>query len=360
MDEQNVIENIDNSDVIIPEINYIDYVDREVKEYFDILEPEYPEWLNEYINTDILLKQQHISTTCGTIYSDLFESDFSLSSLDHSIGVALICWHFTHDKKITLAGLFHDVATPVFKHTIDFLKGDHMTQEATEELTSDIISTSEEVMSLLRRDNIELSEIDDYTIYPIADNSTPMLAADRLEYSLSHALFTYKLLGKDEIKEIYDDIEIQINEHGKPELGFKTKKIARELVKVTSKLSIIYRDDRTRYSMQFLADIVKKLHEEKIITESDLYNLTEKEVIDIIERSKYADVFKTWKNAKKVETSKEKPNNVYYVHQGSKVRYIDPLVNGVRISKACKIANKMIQKNLSYDMSNYVYLDFDF
>ncbi|MGI6443900.1 MAG: HD domain-containing protein [Candidatus Dojkabacteria bacterium] len=360
MGEQNVIENIDNSDVIIPEINYIDYVDREVKEYFDILEPEYPEWLNEYINTDILLKQQHISTTCGTIYSDLFESDFSLSSLDHSIAVALICWHFTHDKKVTLAGLFHDVATPVFKHTIDFLKGDHMTQEATEELTSDIISSSEEVMSLLRRDNIELSEIDDYAIYPIADNSTPMLAADRLEYSLSHALFTYKLLGKDKIKEIYDDIEIQINEHGKQELGFKTKKIARELVKVTSKLSIIYRDDRTRYSMQFLADIIKKLYEEKAITESDLYNLTEKEVIDIIEKSKYADVFKKWKNAKKVKTSKEKPSNVYYVHQGSKVRYIDPLVNGVRMSKACKIANKMIQKNLSYDMDNYVYLDFDF
>ena len=340
--------------------NYIDNVNKKIREYFNILEPEYPNWLNEYINTDILLKQQHISTTCGTIYSDLFESDFSLSSLDHSVGVALICWHFTHDKKVTLAGLFHDIATPVFKHTIDFLKGDYMTQESTEELTSEIISSSKEVMSLLKRDNIELSEIDDYTIYPIADNSTPMLASDRLEYSLSHALFTYKLLEKDKIKEIYDDIEIQINEHGKEELGFKTKKTAREFVKVTSKLSVIYREDRTRYSMQFLADIIKKLYEEKTITESDLYNLTEKEVIDIIEKSKYSDVFKIWKNAKKVKTSKEKPNNVYYVHQGSKVRYIDPLVNGVRISKACKIADKMIKKNLSYDMSNYVYLDFDF
>lgn len=112
MDEQNVIENIDNSDVIIPEINYIDYVDREVKEYFDILEPEYPEWLNEYINTDILLKQQHISTTCGTIYSDLFESDFSLSSLDHSIGVALICWHFTHDKKDYISRIIPRCSNP--------------------------------------------------------------------------------------------------------------------------------------------------------------------------------------------------------------------------------------------------------
>ena len=56
-----------------------------------------------------MLKQQDISITCGTIYSDLFESDYFFSSLDHSIAVALIIWHFTHDKKQTLSGLFHDL-----------------------------------------------------------------------------------------------------------------------------------------------------------------------------------------------------------------------------------------------------------
>ena len=41
-----------------------------------------------------------------------------------------------------------------------------------------------------------------------------------------------------------------------------------------------------------------------------------------------------------------------------KVRYIDPLWNGKRISKQCKIAEKMISNNLSYKMDNYIYLDF--
>jgi hypothetical protein len=36
-----------------------------------------------------LLKQRYISMTCGTIYSDLFESEFFFSSLDHSVAVAL-------------------------------------------------------------------------------------------------------------------------------------------------------------------------------------------------------------------------------------------------------------------------------
>ena len=337
---------------------YYSNISKEIKDYFAILEPNFPEWLNEYIDTKELLSQQYISVTCGTIYSNLFESDFFFSSLDHSVAVALIVWHFTHDKKQTLSGLFHDIATPVFKHCVDFLNGDYMNQESTEDLTTEIIKNSKEIMALLKKDNIEISEVDNYHLYPIADNDTPKLSADRLEYSLSNALFTYKLLDIKSIKEIYDDIEIQNNEENEMELGFKTKKVARNFVKVTSRLSIIYREDRTRYSMQFIADILKKLSDESKISKKDLYELKESEVIDIIESSKYKNIFNLWRNAKKVKISKEKPENVYYVHHGAKVRYINPLFNGKRISKCCKIANKMIEDNLAYDMNNYVYLDF--
>ena len=338
---------------------YYDNISEEIKEYFKVLEPNFPEWLNEYIDTKELLIQQYISITCGTIYSDLFESDFFFSTLDHSVAVALIVWHFTHDKKQTLSGLFHDIATPVFKHCVDFLNGDYMTQESTEDLTTNKIKNSKEISALLERDKINVAEVDNYHLYPIADNDTPKLSADRLEYSLSNALFTYRMLNHDSIKEIYDDIEIQLNEENEIELGFKTKRIARNFVKVTSKLSIIYREDRTRYSMQLLADILKRLSNENKISKKDLYELKESDIINIIENSKYNNIFNIWKNAKKVKISKEEPKNVYYVHHGAKVRYIDPLFNGERISKRCKIANKMIENNLAYDMNNYVYLDFN-
>ena len=338
-------------------MNYLNSLDNKTKDYFDVLEPNFPEWLIEYINTEEMLKQQYISITCGTIYSDLFESSYFFSSLDHAIAVALIIWHFTHDKKQTLSGLFHDIATPVFKHCVDFLNGDYMTQESTEDLTTKIISESTEIKNLLKKDNILLEEVDDYHKYPIADNDTPKLSSDRLEYSLSNALLTYNLLDLDEIKEIYNDIEIQKDEEGIDELSFKTKNIARKFVKVTSRLSIIYREDRTRYSMQFLADIMKKLSEDGKITREDLYNLKESDVIEIIENSKYKDIYKIWKETKKVKLSDEEPKNVYYVKHGAKVRYINPLVNGERISNICKIAKNMIDKNLEYDMSKYVYID---
>ena len=292
-------------------------------------------------------------------YTRIIETtiDFFYSSLDHSIGVALIVWHFTHDKKQTLSGLFHDIATPAFKHCVDFFYGDYMNQESTEDLTTQIISNSKEIMTLLERDNIKLEEVNDYHLYPIADNDTPNLSADRLEYSLSNALFIHKLLDFETIKRLYNDIKVGKDEKNIEELEFTSESSALEFVKVTSKMSIIYREYRTIYSMQLIADILKKLSEDNLITKSDLYNLKEQDVIDIIKKSSYNDIFNKWKKAEKVLISETKPNGVYSVNLTSKIRYIDPLVNGWRISTIDKNANKLIEDNLNYKTDKYVYLE---
>ena len=340
-------------------MKYIEKTNKLIKEYFKILSPDYPEWLNEYIETERMLKQQYISVTCGKIYSKLFDYN-DYNSLEHSIGVALIIWNFTHDKKQTLSGLFHDIATPAFKHCVDFLNGDYINQESTEELTKKLISDSKDIMKLLKRDNITLEEVCDYHLYPIADNDTPMLSSDRLEYSLSNDLIVFKTNTLDGIREIYNDIEVQKNEDGIIELGFKTKKIARQFVKNTSRLSILYRDDKTRFYMQAIADILRIVSADGLIQQKDLYELKESEVIEIIKKSVYGETFNKLINLTKVNTSKEKPEGIYYVNQRVKVRYIDPLFNGKRISKECKIAKNMIEKNLSFDMDKYIYADYDF
>ena len=332
-------------------------INERVLEYFNILEPNFPEFLYDYINTKELLKQQYIFLGCGTIYSDLYDTNFFYSNLDHSIGVALIIWHFTHDKKQTISGLFHDIATPCFKHCVDFINGDYMNQESTEELTIEKLKKSTDVINLLKRDNIAIEEIEDYHIYPIADNDNPRVSADRLEAALANASLTYNILTLDEVKELYNDLEIQTNEDGVIELGFKTKKYARLLVKVSTTLSVIYRDDKTRYSMQFIADILKNLNNDNLITIDDLYELKETEIIDIIKESKYKDIYNSWIKSTKVNVSNEVPDNVYYVHHGAKVRYMNPLYKGKRIYDECKIAKRYIDDNLSYSMDNYVYID---
>ena len=133
---------------------YYNNLNSEIKEYFKILSSEFPEWLFPYIDAPEMQRIGKISMHCGVEYSGIFNVEYPYSNLDHSVGVALIIWHFTHDKKQTLAGLFHDIATPVFKHCIDFMNGDSEKQESTEELTTEFIKNSKDIMSLLQRDGI--------------------------------------------------------------------------------------------------------------------------------------------------------------------------------------------------------------
>ena len=334
-----------------------------MKEYLKILSNEIPDFLNDYINTPQMQKLSEISVSCGTYYTKLFDKMVWYSSLDHSIAVSLIVWNFTKDKKQTIAGLFHDIATPVFKHSIDFMNGDYKKQESTEELTTQIISGSKEIISLLKRDGIKIEEVDNYHIYPIADNDTPMLSADRLEYTFSNGLDVCKnIWNLEEVKEIYENIEIQKNEQGIEELGFKDIKIAEKFVKGMRILSNSYIDNKTKFSMQFLADIMKIMSSQNLITKKDLYELSEKEVIERIENCDYAEIsqkFDMWKNAHEIKESDEKVKDKYCVSIDAKIRYINPLVNGIRISEISEVAKEEIQKALEFKTKKYAYLGFD-
>lgn len=342
---------------------YFERLKEPIKEYFDILSPEKPEFIEEYIQTPEMQKQAGISVSCGTYYSKLFpEITLWYSSLEHSVAVALIIWNFTKDKKQTLSGLFHDIATPVFKHCIDFMNGDYEKQESTEELTTKIISKSKEIMNLLNRDGIKIEEINDYHRYPIADNDTPMLSSDRLEYTLSNGLgVRKKLWNLNEVKEIYENIEIQKNEEEIEELGFKDIEVAKKFVKNMSILSKSYIDSRTKLSMQLLADIIRKMSEEKQITRNDLYNLSEKEIIEKIEnyeKQRNSKQFEMWKNTTNVFESDRYVENKYCKSLKSKIRYINPLVKYKRINQISEIAKQYIDSCLNFKTKKYAYFDF--
>ena len=348
--------------------NYIDTLNETIKSYYKILSEDFPDFLNEYINTPEMLKQAKISVSCGTIYSKMYNQMW-YSSLDHSIAVALIIWHFTKDKKQTLSGLFHDIATPVFKHSIDFMNKDYEKQESTEELTTKIISESKEIMTLLYRDGIKVEEVSDYHIYPIADNDTPCLSSDRLEYTLSNGLgATEKIWTLDDVKDIYDNIEIQKDEKGVEEVGFKDIAIAEKFVHTMSILSRLYRREKTLFTMQMLADIMKIMSDNNLINVAEMYNLSEKEVIERIEKCNIRNIsngFKTWKNSTDILTSEVAPEGKYFVNiEKVKKRYINPLVRYnneyKRLKNISKKATNDINEALEYKTAKYVFLDFDF
>lgn len=347
---------------------YYESLNKEVKEYFSILSPEFPEWLLDYIDTPEMQRINKISMSCGTDYSNCFDIKYWYSNLDHSVGVALIIWNFTHDKKQTLAGLFHDIATPVFKHCIDFMNGDSETQESTEEKTSEIIKNSKEIMELLNRDGIKLEEVDDYKLYPIADNDTPRLSADRFEYTFASGLTFFRVWELEKIKRIYNNIIIAKNEDGIIELTFKDKEICEEYIDTISKLWPEWVSDKDRTVMQFLADMCKSMNNAGYLTVEDLYTLSEQEVIDKIltcEDKYLSDSFKLFQDADTVYRSAIPADEKYCVNIKVKTRYVIPLVqtkNGaIRINELSTKAKNQIEEYLSSPKGGYyTYFDFDF
>jgi len=347
---------------------YFKQLNPETKEYFKILSNEFPEWLEDYIATEEMQRISKISMSCGTDYSKCFNVRYWYSNLDHSVGVALIIWNFTHDKKQTLAGLFHDIATPVFKHCIDFMNGDSEHQESTEERTTDIIKNSKGIMSLLERDGIKLEEVNDYKLYPIADNDTPKLSADRFEYTFSSGLTFYRVWEIDIIKEMYSNIVVVKNEQGIDELAFKDKSVCEEYIDTISKLWPEWVSDKDRTVMQFLADMCKSLNKINKLSIDDLYTLSEEEVINKFKSCNDKYLEDTWKQfacCDRVYKSEKEINDKYCTNVKAKTRYVNPLVvidnNIERIYDISLKAKDQIDKYLKLPKGGYyTYFDFDF
>lgn len=337
---------------------YIDTVSEETKRYYKILSNDFPEFLNDYIETKELQKLDGVCQICGAywriegIYDDMY------SVLKHSIGVALIIWHFTHDKKQTIAGLFHDIPSPAFKHCIDFMNGDALKQESTEKQTSDVLRNSEEIMNLLKRDGIALEEVSNFKIYPIADNSTPRLSADRLEYTFMNGTHYKKVWDLDGIAQIYNDIYVTKNEDGLDELSFKSVSMSEKFVNGASELWPLWVRSEDTITMYFFGDIIKKMYEKAYMTKEDLYNHSEKEIIGLIENCEDVSIsneFKEFMNSDDFVDCDEYRADKFCVSRNVKRRYINPLVIDKRVTEISEIAKRKIDGYLNMPRTKYVY-----
>ena len=254
----------------------------DISEYFDILCPrsDYPSFLHRYVELPVLKRLAGIGLLCGTDWTKLYKNRFYYSRLDHSIGVALIVWHFTHDKAQTIAGLLHDISTPVFSHVSDFRKGDALTQTATEEPTARIIRGDEALNRLLAEDRLTAAQVEDYHLYPIADNEIPQLSADRLEYMFPSGMALDGSWTMEEIRRCYNDIIVLKNEDGQDELGFQTIEIAELYCEHFCMIGHILQLNENKLALHMLGQIMNMADKAGILSESDFMTLSEKDVMD--------------------------------------------------------------------------------
>ncbi len=329
--------------------------------YTSIYADKIPVLLKQLAGTSAMQRLSDIGMHCGCEYAifPLYQkAGTPYTRLIHSVGVSIIVWSFTHDIRQAVAGLFHDIATPVFAHTIDFMQGDHLSQESTEDKTLLLIESSSEITELLKKHHISIEDVCDYHKYPIADNDTPQLSADRFEYTIGNGYCVYNT-ELETLNSIYQDLTVAQNEHGTEELCFRSINAAKEFTELSLRNSRFFVSDEDRFSMQYLADIIRSAVEDRILVTDDLYS-TEKEVIKkLINSKKYSVLWNSYTELSAVSSSAERPGSQYCVNISAKKRYIDPLVlidnNAKRLSAIDTSIRDQINDFLNIDFDKWIF-----
>ena len=318
---------------------------------WSIYHPDIPHFLQELSSTAAMQRLNQVGMNCGCEYTNfpLFHGLQPYSRYTHSVGVGLIVWHFTQSVQQSTAALLHDIATPVFAHVVDFLHGDHIRQESTEDHTLQVIADDKELVNKLKALSLSPEDVADYHLYPIADNNRPRLSADRLEYTLGN-IVNFGFDTPDTVKHLYEDLCVGANEEGNPEIMFRHLDEASLFARLSLRCSKVYVSDEDRYAMQMLAELLKEAINANVITMEDLM-LTEPDIIRKLNNNLVcADKWTQFRQYQVIICGNDHPKA--RIIQAKK-RCIDPFVlDQKRVSK--------LDFEYQMDLESYLQNDFDY
>lgn len=292
--------------------------------YLDKLEYNLrPKFLDKYLSVPCLTRLKKIGYFCGMDYAskDIYNFKEHITRYDHSLTVALLTYKCTKDKKATLAGLFHDVATPCFSHVIDYMNKDYEKQESTEEYTEEILRNDSYLNKCLMEDNIKIEDIIDFKKYSIVDNNRPKLCADRLDGVILTGISWTKNIDYKDIENIINDIKVYNGE-----IGFMTKEVASKVIDVSKSIDIYCHSDDDNYMMELLASITKYGIDNSYITYKELFLSGEEELIHKLKGFNDPILLKLFEKFENIKKDEIPVINLPKI----KSRDLNPLVNGKR------------------------------
>lgn len=298
-------------------------------DYYRKLLGRVPKFLVKYLEVPCLKRLKGIGYFCGMDYAskDVYLFREYITRYDHSLTVALLTYKLTHNKKATIAGLFHDVATPCFSHVIDYMNKDFSKQESTEEYTEDILRNDSFLLECLEKDKINIDDIIDFKKYSVVDCSRPMLCVDRIDGIILTGISWCKNLDLDNIKEIVQSLEVYKNEYGNLEVGFNKRDVCNFTLSVNKAIDELCHSNHDNYMMCLLGDITKLGLDNKLFTYQELYYKNEDELFEILNSSGNLEIKELLDKFYNIKM-KDIPQTII---PDVKRRLIKPLVMGVRI-----------------------------
>ena len=288
-----------------------------------------PDFLIKYLKAPSLLRLKGIGYFCGMDYAskDIYNFREYISRYAHSLTVCLIVYRLTNDKNATLAGLFHDIATPCFSHVIDYMNQDYERQESTEEYTEHIIKSDKYLIECLKEDNIDINDIVNFKKYSVVDNDRPKVCADRIDGVILTGIGWTKNINRNDIKNIVQDMCIFLNENNEYEIGFKSLEVAKKVLEVSDSIDKYCHSAEDNYMMELLAKITKLSIERSYITYHELYTYNERNLFLLLKEkkdNKLQDLINEFQSKKRSDIQELEMPKV-------KTRDLNPLVNGKRM-----------------------------
>lgn len=312
------------------------------------IDKEYPSFIDKYLNTNTLNRIKYIGQFCGCDYTKLYSPLYFYSRFEHSLVVAHMTWHFTHDKLSTIAALLHDIGTPCFAHTIDVLLNDAINQESSEIDIIELIKKDNELLKCLKEDNISLEDLKDLSKYPILENKSPKLCTDRLDGVLHTCYIWLHTHSIEDIKEVYNNITVLNNEDNKPELGFTDINISKKFADMIYIYSIELQSNRNKFLMKYISDALNVAFKKKLFTINDLYTKKEQDIVNILANN--ISSWQTFTSSTKVSKTNNIPKQ-YHIHIETKKRTVTPLLS--QNNKVIRINEIPSFKSIYNKIKNY-------
>lgn len=298
--------------------------------------------IDKYLKTKTMQRLKGRGQFCGMDYvaiKELIPIEF-YSRYDHSMNIAYTASKLIDELKVILAGLFHDVGTLSFAHVNSYKKGNIVMQD--DELSvKHVLMQDEELLEYLHEDGIDLDDVVDAKRYPLIDKDIPCLCLDRVDGGvLGTCLFWAHTHTLEQIKDLYnmlcymDNLNGMVVDVNNPRLqNFTGEVFINELgvnayyedfFQAINVYSRILLSKESRYIMEVLGATLRYYEDKGVIDDESLFNLSERENIEIIMDSKYRDV---WRDIMSIDKVSYGSNGLSFVSK-PKIRETNPLCFG--------------------------------
>jgi HD superfamily phosphohydrolase len=132
-----------------------------------------------------------------------------ITRLEHSLGAMILVRRLGGSLEEQIAALLHDVSHTAFSHVIDYVFDGHDSQSYHDEKQEEYVAQTE-IPAILGRFGYDWRDFLDETRYPLLEQPSPRLCADRLDYFLRDSR-PLGLATTDEIARAVDSLVVKEN-----------------------------------------------------------------------------------------------------------------------------------------------------